>query len=226
MHTTIGKTDAYVQGKFAEVAWSGKQLHILYRGDTNKVYFFNTEMKTVYETTYADFKKIGFVYTIGGTRFAEKYSTIHPEKNPTVFLNLTARKFAINNHAITGEHNIIERTSSFVTGLDVPADSNVRNFVSYFYGLPITGVTPVEMKLAYVPVDAESKEKLHSSTKAAADMLKYHLKTLSIGNEKLASNFFDVPRGFKKVDSQMAILGGAAAADDFAEIMFSEGKRK
>ena len=218
-HHSIGKGELYLSGLNVKYVFNGGDLVCSFRGKENKVYLSCPAKKAVYESSLSDFRRRGLLFTSGSQTACETLK-LKEAREQSQFMNMRAKTYTLLSPAATKSGELRLFDVGKITALAKPTNPNVAEFISIAYGTPSIDSLPLEMQLKYSAPDARVWFRTSPKELPAARTNYKRLITSKLENVKVAEDFFDAPKGFKKVERQENIMGMASAAKDFEELLF------
>ncbi len=219
-HHAIGKGELYQSGLNVKYVFNEGDLVCLYRGDEHKVYLSCPAKKSVFVSSLADYRRRGLLFTSSGHTACET-SSLKDDKKVIEFQKMRAHTYSIYSVAASRSGEIRMIFTGTLTALTKPLDAGVAEFISISYGTPLVPSLPLEMKMRYSAPDASLWFKTHpKDLSEAQNPTGYNrLRTIKLENVKVAGDFFDAPKSFKKVERQEYIINMASATKDFTDLM-------
>ncbi len=223
-HMGLGKGDMYISGQNVKWIFNDGDVVCMYRGGERKVYLACPSKKAVFEQSFEQFRRRGIVFTDGGQE-SFKSVTLKPSSKPTEFQKFPAKTYVILARASAGHGEIRMIDVGQITALAQPTKTpEMAEFITLAYGLPKVDAVMLDMTTRFYVADGSLWFKTTDRDLRAPQNPKTQsrLRTMKLENTKVASDFFDIPKDYKKVASQTDILGMASAAKDFTDLMYAE----
>lgn len=109
----------------------------------------------------------------------------------------------------------------------LPETRDVADFITLAYGLPKLDSVVLDMRVNFHVEDGSlwfktSERDLPTSEHAGQSWL----RTIKLEDVKVASDFFEAPKNYKKIESQEKILDMSPSTKDFEDLMFAEPNQK
>lgn len=227
-HHRLGKGDMYWSGENVKWIFNDGDVVCLFRGSDQKVYIFLPTRKAVFEQTFSNFRKRGITFTAGGQESCSSLLLKQASKQ-TQFQKFAVKTYAILSPARSSRGAVRMIDIGTVTAMaQQPKTRDMADFITIAYGLPKMDTVALDMTMRFQIEDASlwfktSEKELYSDKNKSNQAW---LRTIKLENVKVAADFFDAPKNFKKVDSQEKILGMAPATKDFEDLMFAEPNQK
>jgi len=225
-HHKLGRGNLYVAGLNVKWIFNDGDVYFMYRGAERKVYLVCTSKKSLFEQPFAQFRRQGIQFTQGGQ---EKFESIRmrPAKSFD-FQKIPVKSYTLLADARAGRNEIRPVEIGSMVALAEPARTpEMAEFVTLSYGLKKIDSVILELRMKFAMSDGslwfKTSEKDLPKAGSASDAW---LRTTRLEKTTVPGDFFDVPKDYKKVASQEAIMGMASAAKDFEDLLFAEPGKK
>lgn len=223
-HHALGKGELYSAGLNVKYVFNNGDIVVLYRGEEHKVYFCCPDKKAVYESNIEQFRKRGITFTNTG-RSPRDLAALRDDKHQIVFQKIPAKTYTICDRIPLKNGTVKLHDVGSMTTLSQPTKiPEAAEFVAISYGVPLTPALPLAVTTYFYVEDGTLwfKTNTRDLPKVAQTSNYSRLRTLKLENVKVASNFFDAPKGFKKYKTQEEIFGLTSATKDFTDLMFAQ----
>ncbi len=199
----------------------------LFRGGEKKVYLVLPSKKAVFEQTFSEFHKRGITFTQGGQE-ACGVLRLKQSSQQSEFQKFPVKTYTVLAPAKSarGEFRMIK--IGVITAMSqLPKTRDVADFITLAYGFPKVDSVVLDMRVNFRVEDGslwfKTSERDLPNNQTAGQCW---LRTMRLENVKVAGDFFDAPRNYKKIDSQEKLLGMSPATKDFEDLMFAEPGQK
>ncbi len=226
-HHNLGKGDMYWSGASVKWIFNDGDFICLFRGSDRKVFLVLPSKKAVFEQTFSEFQKRGITFTQGGQEACSVLKLKQSSKQ-SEFQKFPVKTYTILAPARSTGGEVRMINIGLITAMTQPPKTrDVADFITLAYGLPKVDTVVLDMRVNFRVGDGSlwfktSERDLPTNEHAG----QCWLRTIKLENVKVASDFFDAPKNFKKVASQEQILGMSPSTRDFEDLMFAEPNQK
>lgn len=223
-HHRIGTGDMYWNDSNVKWIFNGGEFVCMFRGKEQMVYLFLPAKKVIFEQPFSRFRKQGITFT-SGTQDSCRVFVLKDMKTQSQFQKFPVKHYGVyvKAKATSGDFRLAD-VATIVAMVQPPKSHDVADFITLTYGLPKLESVILDMTMKFRLQDGslwfKTREKdlptvVNQSSQA-------WLRTMKLERIKVAADFFDAPKNFKKVDSQEKVLGMAPAAKDFEDLLYAE----
>ncbi len=223
LHRSLGTVDIYITPRLMRLEKSGGDIIVLYRQDSQQVSIFNPGHKVIYTCPADRFFRQGFSITSSGLKACRSAKTV--KRKQVKFLGQMADVLDVYAVGCTRTGKKVEVGCA---GMKVLASKESFNkpvsVIETIYATPTTGALPLEMKLDYSPGGGEmwfqtSDRDLKNVPANKIDQTYFRLNTKVLAREKKTADFFALPLGYKKMDSDSAVINETDTASDLTKLV-------
>lgn len=227
-HHRIGTGDMYWNDSNVKWVFNDGDFVCMFRGKEQMVYLFLPVKKVIFEQPFSQFRKQGITFT-SGTQESCRVFVLKDMNTQSMFLKFPVKHYGVYAKAkVTGGNFRLADIATIVAMVQPPKSRDVADFITLAYGLPKLDSVILDMTMKFRLQDGslwfKTREKdLPSVVNQSSQTW---LRTIKLERIKVAADFFDAPKNFKKVDSQEKVLGMAPAAKDFEDLLYAEPNSK
>lgn len=225
-HMTLGFLDTYFDADHVKII--AHDIVFIWGKEAADTFLFSPSKKLMFKSNKASWNKIGWVTMTGDSGVECSRCPLRKRAAPGHYCGVETVDFDVfvGRSKRSGRLPAIPQKCAELRAYNcVNAPKGAGDVVSTAFGMPKSGLMPLNLRLLYDPHLESGFFQTKSSESGAKRSIVDRLATTSIAHETVGKDFFTVPRGFKVVGTDREIFGATDAAV-LIEDLFVPGTQK